>query len=70
MEVRHLQASRFGDKAPLWLDAGGFGNTREGCLGQEARLDRPLSDVADFGSEFDVDRAVLGVAQAGTKLPR
>ena len=33
MEVRQLQASRFGDEAPLWLDAGSFGNAREGGLG-------------------------------------
>jgi len=70
MEVRQLQASRFGDEAPLRLDAGCFGNTREGGLGQEACLDRPLSDLADLGSEFDLDRAVLGVAPIGAELPR
>ena len=70
MEVRQLQASRFGDEAPLWLDAGGFGNAREGGLGQEACVDRQVSDIVDLGSEFDLDRAVLGVAQVGAKLPR
>ena len=70
MEVRQLQASRSGDEAPLWLDAGRFGNTRKGGLGPETCLHRPLSDIADLGSESDVDRAVLGVAQVGAKLPR
>ena len=70
MEVRQLQTSRLGNEAPLRLDAGRFGNTREGGLGQETCLHRPLSDVVDLGSEFDVDRAVLGVAPAGAKLPR
>ena len=70
MEVRQLQASRSGNQAPVRLDAGGFGNTREGGLGQEACLDRPLSDLADLGSEFDLDRAVLGVAPIGAELPR
>ena len=70
MEVRQLQASRFGNEAPLRLDAGGFGNAREGGLGQEACLDRQVSDVVDLGAELDVDRAVLCVAQAGAKLPR
>ena len=70
MEVRQLQASRLGDEAPLRLDPGGFGNTREGGLGQETRLHRPVSHLADLGAEFDLDRAVLCVAQAGAKLPR
>lgn len=70
MEVRQLQASRLGDETPLRLDPGGFGNTRQGCLGQEASFHRPVSDFADFGAEFDLDRAVLCVAQAGAKLPR
>jgi hypothetical protein len=70
MEVRQLQASRFGDEAPMRLDAGRFGNAREGDLGEKTRFNGQLSDVADLGTEFDVDRAVLGVAQAGAKLPR
>ena len=69
MEVRQLQASRFGNEAPLRLDAGRFGNGRQGGLGQEECLDRPLSDIPDLSSEFDVDRAVLGLAHAGAKLP-
>jgi len=36
MEVRQLQASRLGDEAPLRFCPGGFGNTRQGGLGQEA----------------------------------
>jgi len=39
MEVRQLQASRLGNEAPLRLDAGGFGNTRESGLGQDACID-------------------------------
>ncbi len=70
MEVRQLQASRFGNEAPLRLDAGRFGITREGGLGQEACVDGQVSDIVDLGSEFDLDRAVLGVAQVGAKLPR
>jgi hypothetical protein len=70
MEVRQLQASRLGDQAPLRLDTGGFGNAREGGLGKETYLDRQVSDLGDLGSKFDVDRAVLRVAQVGAKLPR
>ena len=70
MEVRQLQASRFGNEAPLRLDAGRVGNAREGGLGQETCFDGPLSDVSDLGPELDMDRAVLGVAQVGAKLPR
>jgi hypothetical protein len=70
MEVRQLQASRLGNEAPLRLDTGGFRNARESGMGQAAYLDRQVSDLGDIGSEFDVDRAVLGVAQVGAKLPR
>jgi len=70
MEVRQLQASRLGDEAPLRFCPGGFRNTRQGRMGQKACFRRPVSDFADFGAEFDLDRAVLCLAQAGAKLPR
>lgn len=70
MEVRQLPASRPGAQTPLRMDPSGCGHTRKNRLGQEARVDRQVPDIDCLGPEFDLDRAVLRVAEIGSEISR